>query len=102
MVRIYHGIAFDSQQIALFCQRHGVTRLSLFGSILSDTFEADSDIDVLVEFAPGMTPSLLDLGGMVVELTQMFGRQVDLKTPGFLGERVLRHVQRHRQVQYAA
>ena len=98
MVRVYHKIEFDSQKIAEFCQRHGVRKLSLFGSILREDFGPESDIDVLVEFGPEGSPSLLDLWGMLVELTQMLGRQVDLKTWGFPSEGVRREVERERQV----
>jgi len=92
----------DRDRIAEFCRRHGITRLSLFGSILRDDFTRDSDIDVLVEFEPGETPSLLDLGGMQVELSEMLGREADLKTPGFLSPRIRDQVAREGQVQYAA
>ncbi len=98
----YHGIDFEPGKIAEFCRSHGVQRLSLFGSILRKDFGPDSDIDVLVEFAPGQTPSLLDLGGMQVELSQMLGREVDLKTPGFLSRRIRQTVAQEAQVQYAA
>lgn len=102
MVRNYHGIEFDSEQIAEFCRRHGIRKLSLFGSILREDFRPDSDIDVLVEFGPEGSPSLLDLGGMLIELTEMLGRQVDLKTWGFISNRIRPKVERERQVQYAA
>ena len=102
MTRIYHGIKLDSEKIAEFCRRHGVRRLSLFGSILREDFGPDSDIDVLVEFGADGTPSLLDLGGMLVELTEMLGRQVDLKTWGFMSDCIRRQVEQERQVQYAA
>ena len=98
----YHGIEFDPDRIAAFCRRHGVARLSLFGSILREDFGPDSDIDVLVEFLSETHVSLFELGGMLVELSEMFGRQVDLKTPGFIEERILRRVRREAEVQYAA
>lgn len=79
-----HGPSISAADLADFCQRHGIARLSLFGSVLRDDFGPDSDVDVLVEFPPGQTPSLLDLGGVLMELRRMFGREVDLKTPGFL------------------
>src|SRR5690242_8351695 len=98
----YHGIHFDRDRLADFCRRHGIVKLSLFGSILRSDFRPDSDVDVLVEFAPQRTPGLFELGGMLMELSQMLGRQVDLKTPGFIHERILRHVLREARVQYAA
>jgi uncharacterized protein len=51
-------ITLDREQVADFCRRHHITRLSLFGSVLRDDFTAESDVDVLVEFAPGKTPGL--------------------------------------------
>jgi predicted nucleotidyltransferase len=92
----------DSSQIADFCRRHGITRLSVFGSVLREDFGPHSDIDILVEFPPGETPSLLDLGGMQVELSSLLGREVDLKTPGFLSPAILQHVLAERVVEYAA
>ena len=102
MTHVYHGIEFDSEKIAAFSRRHGIRKLSLFGSILREDFRPDSDVDVLVEFGPEGTPSLLDLGGMLMELTDMLGRQVDLKTWGFMSDRVRRQVERERRVEYAA
>ncbi len=95
-------LRIDPQRLAEFCRRHGVVRLSLYGSILRDDFGPDSDVDVLVEFPPGGTPSLLDLGGMQIELSELLGREVDLKTPGFLSPRILERVLTERVVEYAA
>ena len=98
------GIAFNisKETIAAFCHRHGVQRLSLFGSVLRNDFGPTSDIDVLIEFLPHAQPSLLDLGAMQQELCDLFGRQVDLKTPEFLSPVIRRRVQREAQLQYAA
>jgi uncharacterized protein len=92
----------DQAKLANFCRRHHIARLSVFGSVLRDDFRADSDIDVLIEFHAGQTPSLFELGGMQVELSEMLGRTVDLKTPGFMSQRIREHVLREAQVQYAA
>jgi len=98
---VYHGIKFDDDKLADLCRKHAIARLSLFGSILRDDFDADSDIDILIEFA-GPTPSLLDLGGIQVELTQMLGREVDLKTWGFIADSMRPRIERERKVAYAA
>jgi uncharacterized protein len=45
-------LGLSSQEIVTFCQQWGITKLALFGSILRDDFRADSDIDLLVTFAP--------------------------------------------------
>ncbi len=97
-----HDIKLDPEQIAGFCRRHGIIRLSVFGSVLRADFEPASDIDILIEFGPGDTPSLLDLGGMQAELSALCDRTVDLKTPGFLSPRILRKVLVERVVPYAA
>lgn len=64
--------------ITAFCQKWKVQELSLFGSILRDDFRPDSDIDVLVAFPPGHSPSLEDWLAMEDELRAMFGREIDL------------------------
>ncbi|MBU0606661.1 MAG: nucleotidyltransferase domain-containing protein [Armatimonadetes bacterium] len=45
------AIHINRDQVAEVCRRHGIRRLSLFGSVLRDDFGPDSDVDVLVEFA---------------------------------------------------
>jgi hypothetical protein len=71
-------IKIDADGLAQFCQRWGVLELSLFGSVLRDDFRPDSDVDVLVSFAPGSRHSLFDLVSMEEELRTIVGRQVDL------------------------
>lgn len=66
-----------------FCRRHHITRLALFGSALRDDFNANSDLDVLVEFENGSTPGLAFFD-MEAELSNIVGRKVDLNTPNFL------------------
>lgn len=66
------------------CQRYGVRRLSLFGSVLRPEFTGESDVDVLVEFQPGHTIGLFRLAAMERELTALVGRKVDLRTPNDL------------------
>ena len=79
----YHGLEIPEDAVADFCRRHSVRRLSLFGSILRDDFQPDSDIDVLVEFHPD-TRVGLRFFAMERELSKLLGRKVDLNTPGFL------------------
>ena len=75
-----HGIHFDEAVLGDFCQRHGIIRMSLFGSILEPGFGSESDIDFLVTFDPTRRVSLLDVGGMTADLREMLGRNVDLRT----------------------
>ncbi len=87
-------ILIPFERVAEFCDRSGIRRLSLFGSVLRDDFGPESDLDILVEFQPGTRIGLLGLHGLQEELGEIFGRRVDLNTPGFLSryfrEEVLR------------
>lgn len=79
----FHGIQIPRETIAGLCRQHRIRRLALFGSILRADFGARSDIDVLVEFEPGAAPGF----GFVAiqdELSEIFGRSVDLHTPASL------------------
>jgi uncharacterized protein len=68
------------KKVAAFCKRWKVAELALFGSALRDDFSAQSDIDLLVSFAPHSDWSLFDHIQMKLELKQLFGREVDLIT----------------------
>ncbi|MGB2984725.1 MAG: nucleotidyltransferase family protein [Phycisphaerae bacterium] len=97
----FNGVKIPEQAVAEFCRQHGIRRLSLFGSILRDDFGPDSDIDVLVEFEPG-TRVGLRFFTMERELSQLFGRKVDLNTPGFLSKYFRDEVLAEAVVQYDA
>ena len=64
--------------LAQFCKRWQITELAVFGSILRPDFRPDSDIDLLVTFAPGARWSGWDLVTIQDELGALFGRKVDL------------------------
>ena len=66
------------KRIADFCKRWNVSEFAIFGSALRADFRPDSDIDVLVSFAPEASVSLFDMVHMQDELKQIFGRGVDL------------------------
>ena len=67
-------IALPIEQITKFCQQWQIIELSLFGSILRDDFHADSDIDILVAFAPTANRGLLDRAQMQEELEAVLNR----------------------------
>lgn len=71
-------LPIDREKIAEFCQRHHITEFALFGSVLREDFRPDSDVDVLVRFAPDAHPTLFTLEDMEAELRELFGRHVDL------------------------
>lgn len=75
-------IRIDREQIAAFCRERGIRRLSLFGSVLRDDFDAlRSDVDVLAEYESG---ALKGLGWEIIDhgeaLSLVLGRTVDYCT----------------------
>ena len=89
-------------EIADFCRRHGIARLSVFGSVLSEDFSPRSDVDVLVEFRPGMAPGFIGFAGLQLELSKILGRTVDLRTPADLSGRFRDEVLREARLLHAA
>jgi predicted nucleotidyltransferase len=77
-------IDIPRERIADFCREHRIRQLKLFGSVLRDDFRPDSDVDVLVEFEPGATVGLIRLSSLELELGEIIGRKVDLRTPNDL------------------
>ena len=78
-------IELPREQIEAFCVRHHIRKLSLFGSVLTPRFRPTSDIDLLVEFEPGHVIGYFGLATMEMELSELLGRKVDLRTPGEIG-----------------
>ena len=73
-------IDISQEQMADFCRRWQISELALFGSVLRDDFGPESDLDVLVTFAPGAEWGLLDQVRMEQELAGLLGCKVDLLT----------------------
>ena len=79
------GIRFPRGKIERFCRRHGIRRLSLFGSVLQGKARPGSDVDLLVEFEPRRRVGFVDMAEMEEELSSLLGnRRVDLRTPAEL------------------
>jgi len=73
------------EAITEICQRHGVRSLTVFGSAATDNFDpAHSDVDLLVEFASTDADLFDAYFGLREELTELFGRPVDLVMPSAL------------------
>lgn len=68
----------SAEKIATLCRQWQVTEMSLFGSALRDDYHATSDVDVLVTFDSTAPWSLWDLIDMREQLSELFGRPVDL------------------------
>ena len=65
-------------KLSEFCGRWNISELALFGSALREDFRPDSDVDVLVSFAPQAHVTLFDMAQMQNELKDIFKRDVDL------------------------
>lgn len=81
-----HGVDFDLEHIAAARRRAGVVRLFVFGSILTDQFRPDSDIDMLVETDPFCPSGLLALGELQMDLSELLRRTVHLTLLGGVPE----------------
>lgn len=96
-------IPLDRDRIAEFCRRWKVTEFAVFGSVLRDDFRPDSDIDVLVTFAPNAMWSTFDLVDMKEALEALFARKVDLVERGAVRNPIRRRAMlRAHEVIYAA
>ncbi len=93
----YH---IPKDKLAEFCRKNHIIKLSLFGSALRGELGPDSDLDLLVEFEEDHTPGLITFAGMEIELTEMIGRKVDLRTPHELSRYFRGEVVRTAEVQY--
>jgi len=90
------------EKLHAFCKQNYIIKLSLFGSALRDELKPDSDIDILVEFDKNHIPGLLDLAGMEIDLAEIIGRKVDLRTPEELSRYFRDEVLSKAKVEYAA
>ena len=94
-------IFIPKEKLAEFCKKNGIRKLSFFGSILTNRFRPDSDIDMLAEFHPGIGPGFLGLSQMEMELSSILSRKVDLRTPKELSRYFRDEVLAAARVEYA-
>lgn len=76
----------ERDRILGLARQHGVKSVRVFGSVATGRETQDSDVDFLVEVEPGS--SLLDLGGLQVDLEELLRCKVDLVTAKGLRARV--------------
>jgi uncharacterized protein len=97
------GINIESEKIRAFCQKWHVRELALFGSVLSDEFGPDSDVDVLISLEENESLGMADYLDMIEELKKIFGREVDLVEKEALRNPYRRYsILSNREVLYAA
>ena len=73
------GIEIPKDRIGEFCRRNHICRLALYGSVLRGDFAPESDVDVLLEFEPGIQAGFAFID-VQDELSNMLGRRVDMST----------------------
>jgi predicted nucleotidyltransferase len=84
-------LLIDHAKVAAFCRKWKIREFSLFGSVLREDFRPDSDVDVLVSLEPDAPWSLWEWFDMKEELTDLFGRDVDLLEEAGLRNPFRRH-----------
>lgn len=77
-------------EILQIAARRGAYNVRIFGSVARGEADERSDVDFLVELEPGR--SLLDLGGLLMDLQQLLGHPVDVVTERGLRERIRERV----------
>lgn len=75
---VLRRLSLPPEAIAAFARSHFIEQLDLFGSVLTERFGAGSDVDLLVTYAHGKTPSLLGMADHETELAALLRRRVDL------------------------
>jgi hypothetical protein len=96
------AIDIPDDRLEALCRRYHILRLSLFGSVLRDDFDDESDVDVLVEFEPDHTPGLA-LIRIEDEISELLGgRRVDLVIESALNRRLRTSILSSAEVRYAA
>src|ERR1035438_7445849 len=92
----------DSAKLVELCRRFGVKELALFGSAARGEMNPESDIDLMVEFAPGQRVGLIRFEELAEELESLAGRKVDLATRRGLKPWVRPAILKDARVIYAA
>lgn len=92
----------DAGRLAALCERYQVSRLSVFGSASRGEMGPESDIDVLVEFRTGTRTGLVEFAGLMLALTEMWGRRVDLVSRAALRPALRERILGEAQLLYAA
>jgi predicted nucleotidyltransferase len=81
-VDVLSQLGVEASVIADFCGRKGILRMEIFGSAARGELRPESDVDVMVTFAPDARWSLYDLVDMQDELAAIFRRDVDIVESG--------------------
>lgn len=95
-------IEIDQERLGEICRRYQVRELSVFGSAARGKLRPDSDVDFLVEFFPHAEIGLLEYAGLMLDLSTLMGRKVDLVSKSGLKPLIRHSVLAEAQPLYAA
>lgn len=95
-------IEVGEERLSELCRRYQVRELSVFGSAARGEMRPDSDVDLLVEFLPGARIDLLDHAGLMLDLSNLLGRKVDLVSKRALKPLIRDSILREARLVYAA
>ena len=98
---IESGLEIPADKIAEICRRYGIHELAIFGSAARGNLRPDSDVDVMVEFFPGVVRGW-DYFGIEDVLARVFGRRVDLPAKKWMKPHVKARVLPEARVIYEA
>ena len=95
-------LSVDQSELVALCRKYFVRELSLFGSAARGDMTPASDIDLLVEFIPDAKIDLADFAGLMLDLSDLIGRKVDLVSKTGLKSLIRASVLQEARVLYAA
>ncbi len=95
------NLNYDKERLEAVCREYNIKRLAVFGSYLRGEQKPASDLDLLVEFEPGKIPGLFRFFSIQRTLGELFQKNVDLSSPGFLHKSFREEVKQHAQPIYA-
>ena len=95
-------VDIDEAKLAGICRRYQVRELAVFGSAAKGEMRPDSDVDLLVEFLPEAQIGLLEHAGLMLDLSELLGRKVDLVSKRGLKPLIRDSVIREARPVYAA
>lgn len=96
------NVEVDESRMADLCRRYCVRELSVFGSAARGEMRPDSDVDILVEFLPDAGIDLVDYAGLMLDLSHLLNRRVDLVSKNGLKPRIRASILAQAQLLYAA
>jgi hypothetical protein len=83
---LYNLLIRKRQEIFALAQRRGAKNIRIFGSVARGDARPDSDIDLLIDLDPDR--SLMDVGGLAMDLSHLLNHPVDVVTEAGLRERI--------------